>query len=489
MSASKIRRSQRKTPVTPKRPVANEGGYVPRSRGQLARIVSQSFNGHRNMYDALGYPSEVTLDMYAGTYARNGVARRIVSAAPKDTWKDSFKIVPRGAEFEETKKKRAMTQDPKAVAFSKRFQQLDDQHKITALLCRSDILAGIGYFGILVLGFDDGKPLTAPLQQGSAKELLYVQPYSNPYVSVSAWDIDMQSPRYGLPVMYQVMQDSTVFGRSGSFQVHYSRVVHIAEDKQESAIFGTPRLQAVYNDVQDLLKVCGGSAEMYWRNADPKLVMTTGKDSSVDIADEDDLRDKMDAFENNLRRWIIANGMDIKALSPSLVDPEPHASIHFKLISAGTGIPLRILTGSERGELASTQDKEAWFSLIDQRRLNYAEPEVLRPFLDICIYAGVLPPLNSGYNIVWEDPRSMGQQEKAELSRKRAEALSYYFRYPTSPAYISFEQFLEKILGLSLEEIDEIASSLENGISLEQQMILDDLQAPQKAPAEDDADV
>ena len=65
--------------------------------------------------------------------------------------------------------------------------------------------------------------------------------------------------------------------------------------------------------------------------------------------------------------------MDVHELGGELQDPTGAIDNILKLISAGTGIPLRKLTGSERGELASTQDDDFHFyiSLFPLTRSGY----------------------------------------------------------------------------------------------------------------------
>ena len=47
--------------------------------------------------------------------------------------------------------------------------------------------------------------------------------------------------------------------------VHWSRVIHIAENAGGTGVYGLPRLQSVYNRLEDLLKIMAGSGESAWR--------------------------------------------------------------------------------------------------------------------------------------------------------------------------------------------------------------------------------
>ena len=57
------------------------------SRVDLARYAGKSFHGKRDLYDALGYDRSLVVEKYRDRYERYGVAKRIVEAAPKATWR------------------------------------------------------------------------------------------------------------------------------------------------------------------------------------------------------------------------------------------------------------------------------------------------------------------------------------------------------------------------------------------------------------------
>ena len=60
----------------------------------------------------------------------------------------------------------------------------------------------------------------------------------------------------------------------GTGLVHASRVIHVAEDILDDEVYGIPRLEPLYNYLDDLLKVVGGSAEMFWLDAKRRLVFS-----------------------------------------------------------------------------------------------------------------------------------------------------------------------------------------------------------------------
>ncbi len=131
--------------------------------------------------------------------------------------------------------------------------------------------------------------------------------------------------------------------------------------------------------------------------------------------------------------------------------------IIIQLISATTGIPTRILLGSERGELASSQDERNWLSYIASRQTNFAGPVILRPFIDRLIEYGALPKVE--YEIHWPNLFKATNKEKAETHLQKAKATNEYLMGPAA-TYIDIRKVLEDELELPIaideeEELDE----------------------------------
>jgi hypothetical protein len=117
-----------------------------------------------------------------------------------------------------------------------------------------------------------------------------------------------------------------------------------------------------------------------------------------------------------MQRYAVTKGLDVNNLGvQNVMIKDIYDTL--KTDFAGTvGVPQRILFGSERGELASSQDMEEWNSEIGSRRVNFSEPEVLDPFIKWCIEMGVLPaPENKDkqWKYEWAPVYSMTQIEKA----------------------------------------------------------------------------
>jgi hypothetical protein len=126
------------------------------------------------------------------------------------------------------------------------------------------------------------------------------------------------------------------------------------------------------------------------------------------------------------------------------------------MISAVTGIPKRILTGSERGELSSSQDTVEWNNYVTSRRLLHAEPHIIKPFIDKCIEYGILPKPKEKYKIQWMDLSAISEKDRVDIGQKRATAIKEYMSMPLSELIIPVSAFMEYCLGLSQDQIEYI---------------------------------
>jgi len=131
-------------------------------------------------------------------------------------------------------------------------------------------------------------------------------------------------------------------------------------------------------------------------------------------------------------------------------------NVQIQDLAAGARIPKRFLTGSEMGELASSQDRDNWMDYVEERRSWFAEPIVLGPFLDRLIQYGALPTPENEYRIDWPDLRTPSEQDKAQVGSTRAGALNTYLSAPGADSLFPPEAFLRYCLGLNDEAIQDV---------------------------------
>jgi len=430
------------------------------SRAKLAAKLGQQYGTDRDIYEALGYPKTLTYRDFAVRYERQDIARAVIDKPVDASWQGGC-LIQESTE-EDT---------PLEKAWKNLVQ--DEGLDVIGKLCRLDKLVGIGEYAILLFGLGDvsNKEKFATPAEKSAP-LIYLRPLGEGSVSIVQWETDTQNPRYGLPVMYELKLSQADSDMTTSLQVHHSRILHVAGELLEGTVKGASRLLPIYNRLFDLEKLVGGSAEMFWRGARPGYKGKVDKDYMLTSDEEKDLQDQLDEYEHNLRRFLISTGIDLSALETQVADPGEHVDVQIQMISAQTGIPKRILTGSERGELASTQDITSWYSLIQGRRENYVEGTILRPFIRKCQEFGILPPVKDeeeGYSIVWKPMFEKSDKEKAEVGEIRAKALNQYAAQPTAESIVPPEAFYRYFLGFDQDQVDMITELQEAAIEEEGQ--------------------
>lgn len=416
------------------------------TRMNVGARMGMQYDGQRDIAKALGYPQTITYNDIMAAYMRQDMAKAIIDRPVKSTWRGDFKLVETHREDD----------TPLETAWSTLYRTL---HLKQSFL-RVDKLASLGNYAVLFLGFNDvnsGEQLFTPVRKGIGRELLYVKPFGQNVIKIVEWDSDTSSPRYGMPHIYEIDIGESASKKSRMVQVHHSRLIHVAFDLLESEYEGAPVLEAVFNRLKDLEKLVGGSAEMFWRGARPGYASKIDPDYMLTKDTEEGLKRQLDEFENNLRRILMLEGMTIESLEPQVVDPSMHVDIQIQMISSITGIPKRILTGSERGDLASTQDKDNWLDLIQMRREEYAEPKIVRATIDRCIEYGVLPPPQKEvYKIKWQDLYAPSVKDQADIGQIRALALKHYTYNPQAEDFVPFEAFLTFFLGLEEEEVEYV---------------------------------
>ena len=457
--------------VNTKRPLANEELQVLStliSRAELgSRLGQQTYGGTRDVYEALGYKKFLSFDDYAIRYIRQDIAKAIIDRPAKATWAGPLRL-QESKEREDT---------PFELAWDKLYRQF----KLKNIFVRADRLSGIGCFGVILLGLDDVKTLedyAKPVRSGQRK-LVYVKPFGEGAARISSFDIDPTSARYGKPLYYMVQISDITAGSmteevvttstTVTIKTHYTRVVHIVDDILENEVIGLPRLQAVFNRLTDLEKIIGGDAEMFWRGARPGFQGVVDKDYQMTTESQAVLKDQIDEYENNLRRILVNEGVELKALAQQISDPSKHVDIQLQMVSAVTGIPKSILTGSERGELSSNQDSQEYRTYVQTRRDEYAEVCIIRPFVDYCIVLGILPePTTETYEIIWSDLFARSEAELVKIGMDRSAALKNYISTPMAEAVISPEAFLQYFLGLTPDEVDVINEMAESNMLRDQ---------------------
>lgn len=252
-------------------------------------------------------------------------------------------------------------------------------------------------------------PSQLPSSKPSSKkvELTFLRSFDESLVQIVRYEWNVNNPRFGMPVMYRVTLNDPREQHSGiglplaTVFVHWSRVIHIADhhdNVNSSAIFAPPVMRAVLNRLLDLRKLHGAFPEGYWKSCFTKLSFETHPQLGGDvIVDDEGLRDMMEDSQNSQQGFYRTTGMHINPIAPAVVDPTPFHTVLVQAICIKLGCPQRVFMGTERGELASSQDDGSWNDRLRERQHKYITPLVIAPFIDRLIMIGVLPEPKQGF--------------------------------------------------------------------------------------------
>ena len=427
-----------------------------------SRLTQTGFDDRRDVDKDCGYPktSAITIENYKHYYDRLSIAARVVEIWPYESWLVQPTVFETDDLEEETEFEKGWNELEQMINPNSWFDS-KEKNSIWDYLRRIDVLSGIGHFGILLLGVDDGKPLDEPLESRKGQRLLFLRSLDESLVTISSYEDNTTDPRYGQPILYSVTFSGTDNDSKHSTPsttthlIHWTRIIHIADNRSSSELFGTPRMRPVWNHLYDLKKLYGGSAEMYWQGALPGISLETHPQLGGDVeTDEDAIKDMMEQYSTRLQRYLSLSGMSAKSLAPQVVDPKGHIDSQIEAICILGGYPKRIFMGSERGELSSSQDSITWNNRVASRQNGYVTSQIIVPFINRLILMGILPEPIS-YNIVWPDLNNLSEEAMADVAVKRTEALAKYVQGGVD-ALISPVDYLTAILGMTVDEATEI---------------------------------
>lgn len=377
-------------------------------RARFANLAGYTFAGARNLYKVLGYSRQLFPQDYRSRFRRNEVANRIVKARPNATWRGGAQIVEDDDPAKENR-----------TDFEQAFIDFDNRVKFWDNLRKADILAGLGRYGILLFGAPG--EMNTPLEYGlRLEDIVYLNPYAEEDATIQRFDIDPHSPRFGLPEFYTIRRTATVNATSTNSMsisklVHWSRCIHIADGLLDDQVYGEPRLECVWNRLDDLEKIAGGGAEAFWRRADQGTQFDL--DPTIDLTPEQvtAMQEEVEKYIHQGKRILRTRGMSINNLGSDVADFASQITSLMSLISAGTGIPQRILMGSEQGKLAAKQDRVSWDNQITDRQNDYAGPCCVRPFVDrLAMFGAVTLPVD-GYNVIFSSVSTMDDEQRAAM--------------------------------------------------------------------------
>jgi len=400
-------------------------------RLQFMRQAGLSFEGLRDLYEALGYDRQLTVESIRARYARGGIAGRVVDALPKATWRGGLELVE--------------DEDPKNdTEFEKTWKELDKRLKIVPKFQRVDILSGLTSYAVLLIGAPGNFNEEMPKGNGTPEGITSLTPFSGGLgpqwasmmnrtgfnaavrtagadATIVEFDKDVHSPRFGLPQLYKLKRVGLDAAEMG-VNVHWSRVVHVAEEVLDDDVFSAPSIERVWNLLDDLDKVTGGGAEAFWLRANQGLNINLDKDmdlggpdpvTGAESAEMVALKTEIEKYVHRMQRVMKTRGAEVNTLGSDVAEFGNNADAILTQIAGAKAIPKRILTGSEMGELASSQDRENWRDQVVGRREGYADPMIVRVLVDRLIDYNYMPKTKKPYTVRFAAITTMTEDEKA----------------------------------------------------------------------------
>lgn len=388
----------------------------------LANALGNSFGGKRDLYDNYGWDESPSIEDYYARYLRNPYARTVVDAPAETAWRGSPDIV------DDESSEDANSQS----SFESDIETLADTHRLWHYGQRADRLAGIGEFGVLMIGFDDGEDFVQPVSASSLSgtdDINWLRPFSQ--LSVESIRLGGQgSGRWGLPLYYKLDLEDEDDDLSVSIDtevwVHHDRVIHIAENLLDDEVRGTPRQEPVLNPLTDIEKTLGAAAEIAYSIARPGFHLNVAKDAALPDDVKDELSEQLQKFVHDLQPFIRTQGADIERISSEDVDPTPIINAEIEAIAAQIGMPQSVLKGNETGERASSEDLKEWYGIIQERREQQVTPVIVRELIDRFITFGVLSQPTGGvsaYSVDWPPLWELGEQEISTIQVNRSKVI------------------------------------------------------------------
>lgn len=421
-----------------------------------ARTFTYAEEAMERIWRNCKYPEKITFDQYYLMYARNNVAARVIETFPDYCWATQPLVTDSGGPSSRFSKR--------AASFLTEMFKWQDGVKMSmlSLMKQLDVLGGIGGEALMVFGFRDGGALKDPVKPHPNMEIAWVKLLHNGQFEPDKRNEDPSSEEYGDVVTYRTKDFHSSVDLNFSSQIapnkiiHKSRCVHFKESGGLS--YGTSRIQKCYNQLIDITKLSGASAEVYWLGAFSGLSVETVPDTEI----EDDalaaVKDDVQKYFDGLARAFVLQGMKAKLLFPAIVSPKDHFDLQITMISLATGIPRRFLTGAEAAKLASQQDALNWDVRVMNRCDKFDGPKVVSPIFEVCIAAGALPKPRGGiFEVTWPRVQSIAMNERADASRNMTEAWKAYMGSGMSDS-VPFESFLVYVCGFSDTDAADIAA-------------------------------
>jgi phage-related protein (TIGR01555 family) len=215
---------------------------------------------------------------------------------------------------------------------------------------------------LLVGSFDDAQQLQdlmQPRKESASLKLLTVIPRIN--YSVVSYDKEPLSPRFGMPLIYQVTNGNLKSdnNQSATYQLHWTRCFEHVGDSV---------LDLIWDDLTCGRNIRWGVGQWVFRTGGGFAVIKFPKEINGKPTTKAQLTEWMNAKEwsditHRTYIGILNEVMDFefKGASGAAMNPEPFFDTNTKQIAKATGYPKSILEGAEAGALTGSEKNDQQF--------------------------------------------------------------------------------------------------------------------------------
>lgn len=370
-------------------------------------------------WNQYGYPEEVTFDLLLRAYERGGAGHGAVHRILDRCWQDPPRIKKKDSD-DETPWEQKATAVITAINGWQKLRDLDRRNMV-------------GRFAAVVYRMGDGNTLEKPLAR--AEKLVDLVPLYESQIKVLHWNEDATSEDYGKPLMFQIEtappNQQTDDARPRTWiKVHPSRVQILAEGAVGDNFYdGVPLLKAGFNNLVDIEKISGGSAESFLKNSartivfeyDPQAsvqAIVQGADGTGTTKTVREVHEEQTARLNrNQDSSIVMQGGKANTLQTQVSDPTLAFETAANLFAASVQIPYTILFGQQTGRLASDEDKADMVARCKSRQKTELTP-ALEQLVKRLQAAGIIDA--GDFEIEWPDLAAPSDAERLDNAAKMA---------------------------------------------------------------------
>lgn len=469
--------------ATPQRFAVNTTDYeLRRARKSWAAGLFGALDSKRpRAWDQYGYTETLDFTALLQAYERGGAGHGAVHKLLDHCWQEWPRI----------KEPEADEESPWEIKLGKVFKAAGVWRKLRDFDRRNLV----GRYSAIIYRVNDGGELREPM--GRATKLVDVVPLYESQITPTAWESDQRSERYGQPTMYQyrarrpdqITQPGAAGRPDEMVDVHWSRVQILAEGSVGDMFDGVPLLRAGFNNLVDLEKIGGGSAEGFLKNSARTLTLEFEAGASVgaiaatpgqatptgtDLADK--INEKVSNLNSNTDSAIVLQGGKANTLQTQMPDPSPSFMVSANLFAASVRIPFTILFGQQTGRLASDEDRADFNGRAKSRQQNELTP-MLEEFVRRMQGCGVVE--DGEFEVEWPPLDALGETEQLANAKTMAEINEIQSKAGQPAAFEGNE--IRKVAGA--EEHDELDGVPLEGGPTDEELAADAARAAAAPPA------